>query len=450
MNSTEYPEPKAPFPGSEISSDTEHTVVPAEPPSSSQPLAGPHSHGNFPEGGAQAWLTVSGASACLFVSFGWVNCAGIFQQHYQANQLSAYTPSEVAWIPALQVFFMLFAGCMVGKIFDDYGPSVLLAAGTFLHVFGLMMTSLSTEYYQILLSQAICSALGASMVFFPAFNCASTWFLKKRGAAMGLVAMGSSIGGIIFPVMLIHLIPRVGFAWAIRTCAFLILALLIWANLTVRSRIPPSKRPFRIKAFISPLREVPFVLLTAAVFIFYWGMFVPFTYIVVEARARGMSPDLANYLVVILNAASIVGRTVPNALADRFGHFNMMIAMATLVSVLVLAVWIPASGDAAAIAFSVLFGIASGAGIGLIPVLIAQVSPIQEIGTRTGTYFAIASLAALSGSPIGGAILGSASGASGFRNTKIFSGVTCAVGALLFVATNVALGGWKRAKSAKS
>lgn len=143
----------------------------------------------FPEGGAKAWLTVAGASACLFVSFGWVNCVGVFQEYYQTNQLSHYTPGDIAWIPSLQsrylsshylfsltmlVFFMLFGGIFVGKIFDDYGPGFLLSVGTFLHVFGLMMTSISTEYYQILLSQAICSAIGASMVFYPAFTCVSS------------------------------------------------------------------------------------------------------------------------------------------------------------------------------------------------------------------------------------------------------------------------------------
>ena len=126
---------------------------------------------SFPDGGAKAWLTVAGSSACLFVSFGWINCVGIFQNYYQTHQLRQYSPSQVAWIPALQIFFMLAGGPFVGKIFDDFGPQYLIAGGTFLHVFGLMMVSLSKEYYQFLLSQAVCSAIGASCVFYPAFTC---------------------------------------------------------------------------------------------------------------------------------------------------------------------------------------------------------------------------------------------------------------------------------------
>jgi hypothetical protein len=56
----------------------------------------------YPEGGAEAWLAVAGATACLVVSFGWVNVIGIFQEHYQSNQLRDYTASDIAWIPSLQ------------------------------------------------------------------------------------------------------------------------------------------------------------------------------------------------------------------------------------------------------------------------------------------------------------------------------------------------------------
>jgi hypothetical protein len=57
---------------------------------------------SFPDGGTKAWLTVAGASACLFVSFGWINCVGVFQDYYETHQLKEYSPSNIAWIPALQ------------------------------------------------------------------------------------------------------------------------------------------------------------------------------------------------------------------------------------------------------------------------------------------------------------------------------------------------------------
>jgi len=82
------------FPSENPSQDAEKTE---EPPTYS--WTDPES---YPEGGAKAWLTVAGASACLFVSFGWVNCIGIFQDYYQTHQLKEYSASEISWIPSLQ------------------------------------------------------------------------------------------------------------------------------------------------------------------------------------------------------------------------------------------------------------------------------------------------------------------------------------------------------------
>lgn len=78
---------------------------------------------SFPDGGSKAWLAVAGCSACLFVSFGWVNCVGTFQSYYQENQLRGYSSAEIAWIPALQ-----------GKL------SVLLLSSTPLFVFNVIIT----------------------------------------------------------------------------------------------------------------------------------------------------------------------------------------------------------------------------------------------------------------------------------------------------------------------
>lgn len=42
-----------------------------------------------------------------------------------------------------------------------------------MHVFGLMMLSLSSKYYQIILSQSICSGLGLSLFFTPSLSAVS-------------------------------------------------------------------------------------------------------------------------------------------------------------------------------------------------------------------------------------------------------------------------------------
>lgn len=42
------------------------------------------------------------------------------------------------------------------------------------------------------------------------------------------------------------------------------------------------------------------------------------------ALDHGISPGLADWLLPILNLTSILGRTIPNWLADRYGLFQVL------------------------------------------------------------------------------------------------------------------------------
>ncbi|KAJ5730360.1 uncharacterized protein N7483_004868 [Penicillium malachiteum] len=148
----------------------------------------PDRDAEFPDGGLRAWLVVIGAFFGLFTSFGWGSCVGVFQEYYQTHQLQTDSPSTISWIPSVSVF-MLFT-------------TSLLLVGTFVHVFGLVMASMATKYYQFLLSQAICSPLGAGMILYPSFSWVATWFQERRALAMGITASGSSLGGVILPILI--------------------------------------------------------------------------------------------------------------------------------------------------------------------------------------------------------------------------------------------------------
>lgn len=169
-------------------------------------------------------------------------------------------------------------------------------------------------------------------------------------------------------------------------------------------------------------------------------MFIPFDYIVVEAIHYGMSSHMAWSLVPILNGASFFGRTVPNYIADKVGRFNVMLVMTTLSAILVLALWLPARDNGALITFAALFGITSGAIIGLGPVLIIQISPMSELGYRVGTVLAFAAVGTLTSPPIGGAIAASDEGS--YIYTCVFSGVSFLLGTVGLAALCVRLSGW--------
>jgi MFS family permease len=287
-----------------------------------------------------------------------------------------------------------------------------------------------------------------------------TWFMKRRAFAIGIVAAGSSVGGVIFPIMLDRLVQSIGFSWAMRTCAFLILGLLICSNLTVHSRFGPRQTAFSVAALLRPLTEVSFLLTTAASFIFYLGLFLPINYLQFQALMYGMDPSLANYLIPILNGArqvqtlsastfwvnnsansyhSLFGRILPGYIADKVGRYNTIIIMAFLTSLFTLALWIPAKGNTPLIVFAAIYGFCSGAFVSLLPAIIAQISDIKEIGLRTGLEFAILSIPALVSNPIGGAFIDLENGK--FRDLQIWTGVVLLAGSFLYVAARASLVG---------
>ncbi|RAL15303.1 MCT family MFS transporter [Aspergillus homomorphus CBS 101889] len=398
-------------------------------------------------------MVTAGAFSCVFCSFGWINCEyrhtcneekanrrpgiGIFQDYYQSHQLQSYSSSTIAWIASLELFIMFAGSPIVGRFYDNYGPRYIILTGTFFHVFGLLMTSLCKGYYQILLAQGVCSAIGTSCLFSPATNCVLTWFHKKRAFAIGIVAGGSSLGGVIFPIMLNHLIRQVGFGWAIRIAAFMILGMLIFGNLTLSSRLPPSPKELKLVQYFAPLKEKTYLSTTVGSFLFYLGMFLPINYIQYQATSYGMSESLAEYLIPILNATSLFGRILPGWIGDKVGRYNTQIATCLFSGIIALALWIPAKHTAPLIVFAALYGFGSGAFVSLLPAMIAQISDVREIGLRVGLEFAVMSVAALVSNLIGGALIQHDHGS--FRDLQIFCGVVLLAGSVGFIMARLSL-----------
>jgi MFS family permease len=304
-----------------------------------------------------------------------------------------------------------------------------------------MMTSLSTRYYQILLSQGICTSLGMSAIYVPATALLAGWFDKKRGMAYGIATSGSSLGGVILPIMISRLIPQVGFPWAMRSSAFLVLGLLAIANMTVASRLPPDPKPMSRQAILGPFFDLKLMLVNVGFLLMTFGVFVPINYITVESLTHGVTFELSQYLIATMNAGSLFGRIFAGLVADFFGAYNTFISVSALAGVLVLALYIPASNSAAVFAFSVLFGFTTGAYIALLAPLVVKISPLSEAGYRIGLLFCLSSVSGLVTNPIAGTIIERWHG--DYTGMKIFSGVMLLAGTALVLLARLLATGWR-------
>lgn len=117
---------------------------------------------------------------------------------------------------------------------------------------------------------------------------------------MGIVASGSSLGGVVHPIMLNSLIHgRVGFHWGVRVSAFLNLALLALANGMMSTRLPPQRKSLarEIAYWRHFFTERTYVTASAGTFLLITGVFFPIFYLQLDAVERGVDQTLAFYTV---------------------------------------------------------------------------------------------------------------------------------------------------------
>lgn len=104
-----------------------------------------------------------------------------------------------------------------------------------------------------------------------------------------------------------------------------------------------------------------------------------------------VNPDIAFYILAVLNAGGIVGRIFPSYLSDRVGRFNILVPCVFFTGLSTLVFWMFARTLVPIMLFAVTYGFFSGAFNALIMPCIAQVSDIGEIGTRIGMLYSILS-----------------------------------------------------------
>lgn len=60
-------------------------------------------------------------------------------------------------------------------MYDRYGATRLVVPGTLIHVLSLMLTSLATKYYQLMLAQGIMFGIGNALMYGYPVN-GTSWF----------------------------------------------------------------------------------------------------------------------------------------------------------------------------------------------------------------------------------------------------------------------------------
>ncbi|KAI0378185.1 MFS general substrate transporter [Hypomontagnella monticulosa] len=397
-----------------------------------------------PDGGFGAWVQVLASWFLIFNAWGISVTFGDYQAYYESGELFTQTSSNISWIGSIQAFLIFGVGAVVGPFYDRGHLRLILLAGTFFVVWGHMMLSLCTQYWQALLAQGFAVGIGGGCLFVPSLAVIQPYFSSNIGLALGIAATGSSIGGVIYPVIFINLIDKVGFGWTTRVIGFVALATLAVPLAFSKMRAKPP----RVRSIIdtTAFRDGPFWLCILACFLGYTGCYAAFYYIAFFSEANGwMDSNLALYLVPILNAASAFGRAVPNWLADKIGPTNVVMPGAFMTGVLLLCN-LAVHNAAGIILIAIFLGFFSGVFIATPPVLFIKLTEDKtKVGTRVGMAFAVVGLGVLTGGVGGGAVLQHDSSRLDWTSLWIYAGVSALASGIAFLILRIRLCGLKLA-----
>ncbi|KZV66521.1 MFS general substrate transporter [Peniophora sp. CONT] len=392
--------------------------------------------GDYPDGGFTAWLVVAGGTCMTFSTFGVVNSWGSFQAYHENILLAGMPSSTIAWIGSVQSSLVFLPGLVFGRLFDiGYFRIPFLIASSVL-IMCTFLVAECTQYWHFMLCQGFTIGLCSGVLFGPTMAIIGHWFKRRRSIALGIVAIGSSVGGTVIPIAFGRLVDEVGFKWTMRILGFVLTFTLGTANLTLKRRLPPVKAHGGLFNF-AQFKNLAFTFYTIGGFAIFLGLYTP------SAPGQGVDPKLVPYLVALGNAGSAVGRLIAGILGDRFGIMNVMIPF-TIFVVVFTYIWPFIHGTGSIIATMILYGASTGAFAALLAGPMMAMGPTEDVGRRTGIYYTIIAMGSLAGPPISGAIHDATRSyvlAAIYAGTAVLAGVACLVASRWFV-----LGGSFRGK----
>ncbi|KAF2746411.1 MFS general substrate transporter [Sporormia fimetaria CBS 119925] len=374
-------------------------------------------HPDYPiDKGYVAWTQVVGGFILFANSWGLPNAFGVFQTHYVDSLMPGEDTATIAWIGSIQLFFTTL-GCLPGGLLIDRGYlKSVIAVGTVLEVIGLVISSFFKTYWAILLSQGVCMGIGSGLLALLPVAVLAMFFEKKRMLATGLASTGASVAGVAYSLSMRSLFVSIGFAWAVRILALIILVTNAIAFSVMRLQLQYGSKGSKFG--LHHFKDLPYTAFVVAFTLFVASSFVPFFFVQEYALQLGLPTETAFNLLTVLNVANVFGRFVPNFIADRYGGVNTLIPL-TIACIITMAMLPLATNVPTLMAFSVVYGFLSG-GVIIIPgPTITDLSPsTSDMGARLGLAYLVAAFGGLLGNPVSAVIKG-----DGKHAVPNFSGV---------------------------
>ncbi|KAK0260375.1 hypothetical protein B0A54_01879 [Friedmanniomyces endolithicus] len=359
----------------------------------------------------RAYLCLFGGFLQMFISWGYVNAFGTYASYYKSVLLPRADNLLMNVVGGTECFVVLLLSFVVGRLVDAGHIGKVLFVGTIL--LGVGTFSLGAVNGDAGKGDGNYGAIWATQGFLTSLGMACHFVSSSQ------VACGASAGGAVISTMVRYLNQQAGFNNASRYVAIMLFVLSATTVIICR---PNPEHPrstsakWRWSTFwdATAFRNPCFCWLSAAVFFIFLGFYPVFFNL--EARPAGIPPNAIETfaLLSIMNGSSFLGRLLSAGIADHLGSYGALHVhgfVTAAASILLMTFWTTANTVGKAIGFVLIFGMFSGAVIGLPPAsmafIIGKTDKLAQarLGQRVGMMYSIASLPALVGPLIAGHLI---------------------------------------------
>ncbi|KAK3714460.1 hypothetical protein LTR37_007766 [Vermiconidia calcicola] len=434
-----------------------------------------------PLNGRTAWLHSLTGMLVVFNCWGISNAFGLFQAYFSETYLPGTSPSAIAWIGSTQLALVFGLGVPVGRMVDKGYFRVMFHGGSLIMIFGIFLSSVCKQLWSLWLVNGLITGIGMGMCFCSGMVALMTWFDERKvGAAMGLGAAGSCVGGIVYVLLARHFLKAEGYYTTMIVLGGVATVTMIPPNLVFRVRgqrhRSRSRRATETKVAKINWRtfaSTSYLLAAAGMFFAFLGVYFGFVYTISFAsNILHLSDTESSNLLIYMLTANLPGRFLPALISDRcIGPLNTIIPSVFLSSA-VIWLW-TASGEhkSSLTVIACFYGFVS-AGIQVLyapTVYSFCLEPVEQptkksnasdtenlkqestqlamdrIGVKAGGIFTCVGFACLIGLPIGGALISyrvDRGMSQPYLGAQIFAGVSLLIGGCLLLGSRVAKSGW--------
>jgi MFS family permease len=277
------------------------------------------------------WNIVIAAMLVTTVTYGIIYSFGVLLPYYQ--QTFHTDAAAISGAYSLCLLAYTFFAIAAGLAIDKFDPRITTLIGGILLTVGLFLCSRATQLWQLYIGYII-SGIGMSPLYNPLLTTVSRWFFRRRGLAIGIVAMGVGIGPLAFAPLLTRMIIALGWPTAllilglsggavIIACSFVMKAypadMHLYPDGKAQKDTPSAAAGYYAKGLTMKegLRTRTLWLLFFVSITFGFGLQVLMSYLVSYSESRSLDPIVASLVLSTISGVSIVGRLVMGTISDR-------------------------------------------------------------------------------------------------------------------------------------